>query len=234
LDDDGDDDTIAVEITNDTADFAGTLTLNDHETISIDVTGSGDTTLVAINASSATTLTFTNDDTYVAAADLIVLAALDVDLDATIDLSDWIMDVGSFTVSTGATTTGLLAEASSAYTILIADGRTSGQEIAIDLFNTAGIDTFVFVDTTDDATNNIGIVAISNFGDRSSVAVTDADLIDLTAFGITSMSDLSIVAGTSAVITAVITAVDIADFDGSITLIGVAHTDLTADNFIFA
>lgn len=236
LDDDGEADSIAIDITNDAADFDGTLTLNDYETIDIDVTGAGNTLLADINASSATTLTFTNDDTYTNALDLLVTADLDVELTATIDLTGWIMDVGSYTAATantaGTIVAGLTGENSSAYTILISDGRTSTQQIAIDLGDAVGSDTIEFENSSSDSTNDIGVVAISNFGDRSTVSITNATLIDLTAFGITSISDLTLTADLNAT-SVIITAADTDDFAGSIILIGVLATEVTAANFVF-
>ena len=165
LDDDGETDSIDIDLSQDGLDFDGTLTLNDYETITIDVTSSAATTptlLADINASSATTITFTNDDTYDAGDALTVTADLDGD-DATIDLSGWDSNVGSQTgdidlssagtqiaVATIAaqvlliTNANVLADflsgieltAADENTIILTDGRTS-TELTVVSLNTA-------------------------------------------------------------------------------------------------
>lgn len=190
LDDDGEADAIALEMTNAAASFDGTLTLNDYETITIDVTGAGQsTTLADINASSATSITFTNNDAYAATDVLTVSATIDGD-DATVDLSGWDQDVGAASgdidLSAAGTqiavaviaaqvllitnanlladfTAGITLTAASDYTVVLADGRTSTELTVVSLgaaASQAGIETIEFENLSSDATDDIGDVVI--------------------------------------------------------------------------
>jgi hypothetical protein len=268
LNSDGTADEIAIEITNATASFDGTLTLNDYETISIDVTGAGQATLLAdVNASDATTITFTNDDAYAATDDLIVTAALDGD-DAVVDLSGWEQDIGTqggaVDLSDGAggentvvaiaaqvvalTSVLLLAEfvagitltAASDYTVMLTDGRTSTELTVINLGLTSGqsgIDTIEFVNTTADATDDIGDVVIEagfTARDATTGSVSNYTVIDFSAFtDVESVGDLIITAAPDAD-GADNTLITSAEFAGTILLVGVTLSELTTDNFIFA
>lgn len=104
------------------------------------------------------------------------------------------------------------------------------------------MDTIKFSDDGS-TTNDIGMVIISNFQDRTNYSATSADVIDLSGLGVTGMSQLSFadasdvngMHGTS------IFSVDGSDansvgdkFGGFILLVGVQSVDLTVDNFIFA
>ena len=264
LDSDGTADEIAIEITNvsTTVSFQGTLTLDDHETVSIDVTGTDtgiDTTLADINAADATTITFTNDDDYLAAEYLIVTAALDGD-DATVDLSGWGQDIGTSSltnvltvadfaddiliISTSDVLVGYVAgvtlTAATDYTVMLTDGRTSTEVTVINLGLTtgqSGIDTIEFVNTTDDATDDIGDVVIEagfTARDATTGSVNNYTVIDFSAFtDVASVGDLIITAGPDS-LSAGNTLITSAEFSGAILLVGVTSTELTSDNFIFA
>jgi len=104
------------------------------------------------------------------------------------------------------------------------------------------VDTIRFVDDGT-ATNDIGVVFITNFQDRTNYSATSADKIDLSALGVAGMSELTFTAGSSAdgFNATVITSVDGSDsdsvgddFDGMIILTGVTSTHLTAENFVFS
>ena len=244
LDDDGDADSIRVDLD---AAYAGEITLDDHETITLDF-DADDITLDDLNATDLESLVITSD---AGAGEIQVITdALDGQLDMSINLTGLAAELGD-SDSAGANnlliagTVGLTAEASSRYTITIADVRTgvvdaTGSEMSIDLTDTAGQDTFVFVNSVLDATNDIGDIVIQNAGAAGAVGAAAATIFDLSAFGIQGLADLVIADGgndddkpeTETV--ASITAADTDDFAGEILLIGVLFTDLEASNFIFA
>ena len=245
LDDDGDADSIRVDLD---AAYAGELTLDDHETITLDF-DADDITLDDLNAGDLETLTITSDAGV--GEFQVITDALDGQLDMSINLTSLAADLGNpnsaaATAALVTGTVGLTAEASSRYTITIADVRTgvanaTGGEISIDLTDTAGQDTFVFVNSVLDATNDLGDIIISNAGAAGSVGAAAATVFDLSAFGIQGLADLTIAdldpdgdTDATSEVAAIITAVDTDDFAGSIILIGVTFTDLEASNFIFA
>jgi len=127
--------------------------------------------------------------------------------------------------------------------ILDLDGAEAiNQSAATGELGDVNVDTIRFVDDGT-ATNDIGVVFITNFQDRTTYSATSADKIDLSALGVAGMSELTFTAGTAGDghSLTVITSVDGADsdsvgddFDGMIILTGVKSTNLTAENFVFA
>jgi len=153
---------------------------------------------------------------------------------------------------------GIGLTAADSVTIILDDGASAdgADEFFIDLdasignglsgkggaYTDTNVDTIKFNDDGS-TTNDIGMVIISNFQDRTNYSATSADVIDLSALGVTGLSELSFgecddkdgTKGTS------IFSVDGSDSDsvgdrfaGFIVLLGVESTSLTADNFIFA
>jgi hypothetical protein len=266
LDNDGTADSLTINLATDTAagalSFEGTITANDFETITIDVTETGTATddnvfLIAdLNASSATTYNFTNDDTYDAGDNLVITAALDGE-NPTIDLTGWGQDVGADAGTNVLTAAGFfldeqagilgqftvgitLAPAEDAL-ILLSDGKTTAtNETVISLgaiATQAGIDIIRFINTSADSTDDIGDVVITaGFTARSATTGTAGNytVIDFSEFtDIGSVSDLTLSAAPSddGGVNTIITS---SDFAGVIVLIGVTASELTADNFTFA
>jgi len=249
LDDDGDADSLTINLD---ASVIGIITANDHETVSIDFDSATDTQLADLNGTDIASLTLTDDVADGAIVNSIELA-LDGELAMDIDLTGMgaslgYADAAALTAANYVDETlddamhGLVAEASSRYTISIADGRVdTDHRMLINLTDTTGSDTLTFTNTTADATNDIGLVTIMFFGDVAAVGVAAATKIDLTAFGISSLADLTFAdkdidnnGASDAEDILVITATDTDDFAGSIELVGVSLADLTSDNFIFA
>jgi len=238
----------------------GTITLNDEETITIDST-EGATTIVDLDASDATSVTFTNDDSYLA-ADVLSLTLNSIKTGATIDFTGYAQSIGNAGVNVdiagtdneastvgvhnfaqAASTVGFLAVATGKYTIKLGDNRTqTDHETVIDLGSSnTGADTIKFVDGATDATNDIGVVVINNFNDAAGAIVNNRSVIDLSDFGIESTSDLTFSASESDNATdsgsgeiTIIKAADSDDFAGSITVLGVVSTDWAAADFTFA
>jgi len=246
-----------------TADTQGTITLNDEETIIIDTTASaGEQTLniADLDAGDATTVTFTNDDDF-DDNDILWLSANTIKTGATIDFSGYAQSigdcvthvdtagtdnasntVGDYTFAEALQTTGFTAVATGKYTIKLSDGRTNAShETVIDLgASNTGADTIQFVNLGTDATNDFGKVIINNFNDAEGHIVNNRTLLDLSAFGIQSTSDLTITAAEGHSTTdhgggdiSIITAADTDDFVGSITILGVTSTDWENSDFVF-
>ena len=242
----------------------GTITLNDEETITVDVTADGAedaTTIVDLDASDATTVTFTNDDAW-DDGDVLKLTLNSIKTGATIDFTGYGQSIGNAGVNVdvagtdnetstvgvhnfaqAASTVGFLAVATGKYTIKLGDNRTqTDHETVIDLGSSnTGADTIKFVDGATDATNDIGVVLINNFNDAAGAIVNNRSVIDLSDFGIQSTSDLTFSASESDNATdsgsgeiTIIKAADSDDFAGSITVLGVASTDFAAADFVFS
>jgi len=242
----------------------GTITLNDEETITVDTTASANEqacTVVDLDASDATSVTFTNDDAW-DDADIFSLTLNSIKSGATIDFSNYQQSIGNAAVNVDiagtdtqastvgihtfaecATTTGFLAVATGKYTIKLGDNRTNtDHETVINLgASNTGADTIQFVNGATDTTNNLGVVLIDNFNDAEGHIVNNRSLLDLSAFGIESTSDLTITAAEGEVTTdhgggdiSIITATDSDDFAGSITILGVTSTDWENGDFVFA
>jgi len=153
---------------------------------------------------------------------------------------------------------GISLTAADAVTIKLDDGRTDTKtdEMIIDLdvseiqaqeasssgLGDTNVDTIQFVDDGT-SSNDIGLVIITNFQDRTNYNAAAADVIDLSALGVTGLSELVLsqqdddqdVHGTIISSKASSsTDTDGLDFAGYIVLTGVEAVDLTADNFIFA
>jgi hypothetical protein len=256
-------DSVDINVANgaNTAVFEGTITVNDAETITFDVTQSvaaATGTFADLDASDATTVTFTNDDTWNAAA-IFSLTANSIKTGATIDFSGYGQSIGDAEVnadtagsdeqtnSTGIHTNlaaimgtaGFTAVATGSYTIKLGDGRSANadHETVINLgTSNTGADTIQFVNLASDATNDLGVTVIHNFNDAAGSIVTNRSILDLSAFSIEQVSDLTITAGEAndGADLSVITAADTDDFTGAITVLGVASTDWAAADFTFA
>jgi len=237
----------------------GTITLNDEETITIDTTASATeqaVTIVDLDASDATSVTFTNDDAW-DDADILSLTLNSIKTGATIDFTGYIQSIGNaggdadVAGSDGATgtvgvhtfaeamgTVGFLAVATGKYTIKLGDNRTqTDHETVINLgASNTGADTIQFVNSASDATNDLGVVVLNNVNDAAGAIVNNRTLIDLSAFSIESTSDLTITSAASDENAAIsiITAADSDDFAGSITVLGVASTSWASADFVFA
>jgi len=257
-------DSVDVFLTNTdsaTNSFTGTITLNDEETITVDVTGgtSAPQVVADLDASDATSVTFTNDDTF-DTANVFSLTANSIKSGATIDFSEFYQDIGNPAASMNiagaaeaANTTGTIADAAAAmgtdgftavatgsYTIKLGDGRTGAHTTTINLgASNTGADTIQFVNGGSDATNDIGLIVVDNFNDAAGDIVTNRSVLDFSAFaGIKQVSDLTITASVldDSEAISIITAAgsDADDFAGSVTVLGVASTSWAASDFVFA
>jgi hypothetical protein len=245
-----------------TVNFEGTLTVNDAETITIDTTNSSvghAYTIADLDASDATSVTFTNDDTF-DTADVLALTLNSIKTGATIDFTGYGQDIGApnaladnagadgVASTTGKITNaaaamgtdGFTAVATGSYTIKLGDGRTGAHTTSINLgASNTGADTIQFVNSASDSTNDLGIVVIDNFNDAAGAIVTNRSLLDFSGFaGIKQVSDLTITTAElddEEAIT-VITAAgsDADDFAGTITVLGVASSSWAAADFVFA
>jgi hypothetical protein len=254
----------STDTASDTADIfltygsVGTITLNDEETITLDTTASATEqaiTIVDLDASDATSVTITNDDAW-DDGDIFSLTANSIKTGATIDFTGMIQSignaadnvdvagsdgaantVGAHTFAEAASTAGFTAVATGKYTIKLGDNRTqTDHETVIDLGSSnTGADTVQFVNGATDATNDLGVVLINNFNDAAGAIVNNRSLLDLSAFGIQSTSDLTITSAASEdnASISIITAADSDDFAGSITVLGVASTDWATSDFVF-
>jgi len=148
----------------------------------------------------------------------------------------------------------LIFDESDQVTILLNDGRddADADDVIIDLNNEASAKGAVNVSVTgayqdddidiirflDDGTSakDIGNVYIGGFQDRTNFGATSADLIDLSALGVSSLADLTIASNNSTDLkTTLITAVDSTEhFAGTIILVGTSSTDISAANFTFS
>lgn len=154
---------------------------------------------------------------------------------------------------------GLTLTAADAVTVVLDDGAgtsASFDEFVIDLDSSltnissaatgeltdTNIDIIKFVDDGT-ATNDIGVVLITNFQDRTNYSATVADKIDLSALGVAGLNELTFTlqADSDGVSSTIIHSVDGSDSDsvgddfaGYIILTGVQATHLTADNFVFS
>jgi len=254
-------DSVDVFITTDASlTFEGTITLNDEETITVDVTNTdtdGAVIIADLDASDATSVTFTNDESYVATA-LLTITANSIKTGATVDFSGYTNSIGNASIScdnlsadgiagsgkiadlaTLMGTAGFTAVATGSYTIKLGDNRAANlnqdQVINLGTSNT-GADTIQFVNNSADATNDVGMTVIHNFNDAAGAVVTNRSLLDLSAFGIEQVSDLTITGGEAQNGSDLcqIVAADSDDFAGTITLLGVASTDLEAADFVFS
>jgi len=150
---------------------------------------------------------------------------------------------------------GLSLTGADAVTIIINDDLSTANynEIVIDLdagetdhqaadgggLSDTNIDTIKLIDDGT-STNDIGLIIIENFQDRTNYGASVADKIDLSGLGVAGLSELDFTDGDSSIDGAIISSkaasngASDTDFDGMIILVGVDHTHLTADNFVFA
>jgi len=249
-------DAVDVDITTSASnDWANRLTLNDEETIDIDVTATeaiSPMTILDIDASDATTVTFTNDDAW-DAADILIVSTNSIADGATIDFTGYEQSIGNAIAAAetmaGAEavanaslllgTVGFTATAANSYTIKLGDNRDgdADHETVINLgTSNTKADTIQFVNSAEDTLNDLGVTVIGNFNDAAGAAAPDRSLLDLSAFSIETVADLTFTAlETSTTDDGVaITAADTDDFTGAIILAGVSSTDLAAADFVFA
>lgn len=235
-----------------TATDATTIYLSSTNISSRDASLTGGVEMGVVNGSSTLTFDMTGmelevgiDDTYMVSA---LGAASAASALATATLASAIEE----------TEVGLNFTAADSVTIVLDDGHSlaSNDLMILDLDSSealaqsggdggladVNVDTIKFVDDGS-ATNDIGVVMISNFQDRTTYSATSADKIDLSALGVAGMSELTFTSGQDkdSIYCTVITSVDGSDsdsvgddFDGMIILLGTKSTDLTAENFVFA
>jgi hypothetical protein len=263
-------DSLSVRVDMDGTEFDGDVTADDPETVNLTFAYTTGGTAVAALATAtfadATSIVIANTDndgtatTYLA-GNYLSIAKLDVKTGATIDLTGWNFDVGvanlytsalSTTVADSATATavtaadfgtvGLTLVGADAVTIKLEDGEieaTSAFYISLGASN-AGIDTIEFVNNESDDTDDIGAVILAGFLAAGANSVSNRTKIDLTAFGVGSLSDLNILDGAQAANssngTGDVTFIFAADgqFLGNIQLVGIDAALVTADNFIFS
>jgi hypothetical protein len=231
--------------------FEGTLTLDDEETITVDVAanaGIAPVTLADIDAADATTVTFTNNDAF-DAADILTLTANSIKTGATISFAGYEQNIGNAfaaietaagaEIATNAAqlagTAGFTAVATGSYTIQLGDARTEATDFETNInlgASNTGADTIQFISSAADTTNDIGVVSINNFNAASAAAVTNRTTIDLSAFEVEAITDLTLLAleannGDDGV------AISASEFEGAIVLTGVAATALGASDFTF-
>jgi len=249
-------DQIDVDVTTHaSSDMASAFTLNDEETINIDVTATAAISpmiFLDIDASDATTVTFTNDDAW-DAADILTITAHSIKTGAVIDFSGYDQSIGDALADAEALTgmekvnsvalmggtAGFTATAANSYTIKLGDSRDgdADHETVIDLgASNTKADTIQFVNLAADTLNDLGVTVIENFNDAAGAAAPDRSLLDLSAFSIETITDLTFTAleSTAGHDGVTITAADTDDFTGAIVLPGVASTDLAAADFVFA
>jgi len=258
---DGAADNVDVFLTPTANSFVGTLTLNDAETIVIDVaSGAGEKaqTIADIDASDATSVVFTSDDTW-DDGDILAITLNSIKTGATIDFSGYNTQIGNAAslvdvagtdgaantvgkvadAATAMGTDGFTAVATGSYTILLGDGRTENADVETTInlgASNTGADTIRFVSSAADTTNDIGVVVIDNFNTAAASTATHRSVIDLSAFtGVETIADVTITAGEldDAEDVAIITATTATDFAGSITLLGITATTLAAADFVF-
>jgi len=243
------------------AKFVGTITVNDAETINVDVAAGAATmsqTIADIDAADATTVVFTNDDTW-DAGDIFALTANSIKTGATIDFSGYNQSIGNAAslvdvagtdgtastvgavadAATAMGTDGFTAVATGSYTILLGDGRTENADVETTInlgASNTGADTIRFVNSTADTTNDVGVVVIDNFNTAAGSTATHRSVIDLSAFtGVETIADVTITAGelNDGEDVAILSATTSTDFAGTITLLGVTATTLSASDFVF-
>jgi len=238
--------------------FEGTYTLNDFETINFDTTAATTAdpiTIADIDATDATSVVFTNDDAW-DAADIFTLTATSIKTGATIDFTGYNQSIGDAVAladvagadGTSSTTgkvadlatimgtAGFTAVAGNVYTIKLGDGRTENADVetVINLgASNTGLDVIEMVDGAEDTTDDIGVVVINNFNDAANSTAANRTKLDVSSFGIDSVSDMTFTGG-EADDAADLTVISSTEFAGTITLLGVVSTDLSASDFILA
>jgi len=235
------------------------ITATDATTIYIDTTNisSYDTTVPVfavgtVNASAAVTIDLTGlemnlgtldaslvDDLSAGDASSIVSAmSFTADLDAEAGITLTAADAVTIVLDDGAGTSAAFDE----FIIDLDSGVVNGSSAATGELTDTNVDIIKFVDDGT-ATNDIGVVVITNFQDRTNYSATSADKIDLSALGVAGMSELSFTAqaDSEGISATLIYSVDGSDSDsvgddfaGYILLTGVTSTHLTAENFVFA
>jgi len=235
---------LAVTSTASTA-SVGDITLVGAEIVNIDVdvaTAASAAGLVTFGTLSATSATSIVIDAS-AAGNSIAFGGITLGVDATIDLTDvddGVAVTATLTSATNATnwaaggtvsgTAGLVLSGTGVnVTITLDDDKTGTVVTYIDLGTEADAgDTIEIINSS--SLDNIGIVVIDNFLDRSNFSVDKSSIIDLSDLDIADLSELTLtnnLASTAA-------GIFFDDYTGAILLVGVDAADLTASNFIFA
>jgi len=127
---------------------------------------------------------------------------------------------------------GITFDTADSITVLLGDQRADEYtSLAFGSGNT-GRDVIRFTNSSEDSTNDIGLVVIGNAVGVSGNA-TRKTVIDLSAFDVADLSEITITAGGNSAAGIAITSND-EDFAGVIILTGLAENGINADNFIFS
>jgi hypothetical protein len=127
---------------------------------------------------------------------------------------------------------GITFNTADAVTVLLGDQRDNEfTSLAFGSGNT-GRDVIRFTNSSEDSSNDIGLVVIGNAVGTAG-NVTRKTVIDLSAFGVADLSELTITAGGDSAAGIAITSAD-DDFGGVIILVGLNESGINGDNFIFS
>jgi hypothetical protein len=127
---------------------------------------------------------------------------------------------------------GITFDTADAITVLLGDQR-AGEYTSLDFGSgNTGRDVIRFTNSSEDSTNDLGVVVISNAVGVAGNA-TRKTVIDLSAFDVADLAELTITAGGNSAAGIAITSND-EDFVGVIILTGLAENGINADNFIFS
>ena len=127
---------------------------------------------------------------------------------------------------------GVTFDTADAITVLLGDQRAA-EYTSLDFGSgNTGRDVIRFTNSSDDSTNDLGVVVISNAVGVDGSA-TRKTVIDLSAFNVADLAELTITAAGDSAAGIAITSND-EDFVGVIILTGLAENGINADNFIFS
>jgi hypothetical protein len=208
-------------------------TINGSAAYTLDLTG------VEINLGQGTQLDIFDDDTAAHIVAELATGTYSADLTEEIGITLTAADAVTILLDDGAGTSAAFDEM-----IIDLDGSIENARSASTAggLTDANIDTIRFLDdgTT---TNDIGLVIVTNFQDRTNYGGTNADVIDFAALGVAGLHELvfthapSSGAFSASLITSKAgssTDADGLDFAGFVLLTGVEIADLTTANFVFA
>jgi len=127
---------------------------------------------------------------------------------------------------------GITFDTADSITVLLGDQRAN-EYTSLDFGSgNTGRDVIRFTNSSEDSTNDIGVVVISNSVGVDGSA-TRKTVIDLSAFDVADLAEITITAAGDSAAGIAITSND-EDFVGVIILTGLAENDINADNFIFS
>jgi hypothetical protein len=282
LDKDTTADTVTITFNNDGTGYEGDVTMNDFETITLNIAYASAGSVTAADIDDIDDITVTDASTIAInttgvtgyqRGDDVLLGTLNASANVTLDLTGFSLELGNtdgaeiranktiasndalISKSTIADyDEGITLTAGDAVTVKIDDDRTSTNDLLVididgnETDHTAGdagalsdanIDIIQFVDDGTN-TNDIGFVVLEHFQDRTNYSAATADKIDLAGLNVASISELTFTDTDSTIDGALISSKAGSDgtatgndFDGFIYLVGVDHTHLTADNFVF-